>query len=60
MDHLFLHCKVARKLWVLIFRLFCVDWIIHRRVIELLVSWSGQLESCKILEVWRMAHLSLL
>jgi hypothetical protein len=43
-NHLLLHCKVARELWVLIFRLFGVEWIVPKRVMELLTSWRGQLE----------------
>jgi hypothetical protein len=39
-DHLF-HCEVARDLWSSLFNLFGVDWVIPRRVRELLVSWGG-------------------
>jgi hypothetical protein len=35
-DHLFLHCEAARELWNVIFSLFGVEWIMPRRVIELL------------------------
>jgi hypothetical protein len=27
-DHLLLHCPVARELWSFVFRLFGVDWVI--------------------------------
>jgi hypothetical protein len=43
MDYLFLHCEVIRELWNLIFRLFGVEWVMLRRVIEIVgvVSWKG-------------------
>jgi hypothetical protein len=40
-DHLFLHCEVARNLWNLLLNLFGVVWVMPRRVSELLVSWGG-------------------
>jgi hypothetical protein len=40
-DHLLLHCEVARELWSSLFNLFGVDCIMPRRVRELLVSWRG-------------------
>jgi hypothetical protein len=40
-DHLLHHCEVTRELWVLIFHLFGVEWVMPRRVIELLASWRG-------------------
>jgi hypothetical protein len=59
-DHLLLHCEVARDLWSSLFNLFGVDWVMPRRVRELLVSWGGQ-EGCRnILEVWRLAPLCLM
>jgi hypothetical protein len=56
-DYLFLYCEVVRELWVVFFRLFGVEWVMPRMVIELLASWRGQLGSRNILEVWRMANL---
>jgi hypothetical protein len=58
-DRLLLHYGVARELWVLIFYLLGVEWVMPRRVIELLVSWRDQLGSCNILESWRMTPLCL-
>lgn len=37
-----LHCEVARDLLNLLFNLFDVDWIIPRRVRELLMGSGGQ------------------
>ena len=61
-DHLLLHYGVARELWVLIFCLLVVEWdqwVMSRRVIDLLVSWRDQLGSFNILESWRMTPLCL-
>jgi hypothetical protein len=59
-DHLLLHYEVARELWASIFRLFGVEWVMPRRVIELLACWRGQLGSRNILEAWRMTSLCLM
>jgi len=53
-DHLLLHYEVARDLWSSLFHLFRADWVMPRRVKELLVSWSGQVRSCNVLTVWRL------
>lgn len=58
-DHLLLHCEVARKLRVSIFLLFGVEWV-PRRVMELLASWRGQWGSRFTLEAWRMTPLCLM
>jgi hypothetical protein len=59
-DQLLLYYEVARDLWVSIFRLFGVECIMPRRVVELLVSWRGQLESCCKLEAWKIAPIYLI
>jgi hypothetical protein len=35
-DHLLLHCDVARALWSVLFSLFDVTWVMNGRVIDLL------------------------
>jgi len=37
-DHLLLHCEVARALWVLIYSLFGLEWIIPQIAVDLLAS----------------------
>jgi hypothetical protein len=37
-EHLLLHCEVARDLWSSLFNMFGVVWVVPRRVRELLVS----------------------
>jgi hypothetical protein len=36
-DHLLLHCDIARDLWNLVLRMFGVEWVMPRRVVELVV-----------------------
>lgn len=57
--HLLLHCELARELWVSIFHLFCVEWAMLRRVVEL-ANWRGHLGSRCILEAWRLTLLFLM
>jgi hypothetical protein len=40
MNHLLLHCEVARELWSYIFILFGIEWVMPRMVLELLTSWG--------------------
>jgi hypothetical protein len=40
-DHLFLHCAVATKIWSVLLQLFGIDWVMPRRVSECLGSWRG-------------------
>jgi hypothetical protein len=50
-DHLFLHCKVARELWNSVFNLFGVVWVMPRKVVELLWCWQGSLGRHR--EIWK-------
>ncbi len=63
-DHLFLHCQVARELWSFIFRCVGIDWVLPFRVSDLLFSWwnwfgkrsSGVwilIPSCLMWTIWR-------
>ena len=41
-DHLLLHCDMARDLWFLVLCLFKVQWVMPKRVVDLLACWKGQ------------------
>jgi len=56
-DHLLIHCEVASELWNYILNLFGVEWVMLRRVIDLLNSWGSQVGCGTIMEVWRLAPL---
>jgi len=59
-DHLFLHCEVATKMWSALLLPFGVAWVMPRKVSELLGSWRGQSGNCIALYLWRMALLCLM
>jgi hypothetical protein len=52
-DHLLLHCAVARDLWIAFFARFGLCWVMPRSVKELLASWwtAGRTRSAV---VWKM------
>ena len=55
-----LHCEVAQELGSSLFHLFGIDWVMPRRVWELLVCWRVPAWSRNILEVWLLAPLCLM
>ncbi len=42
-DHLLIHCEVARELWSSILNLFGVEWVMPRQVIDLLLVREDRL-----------------
>uniref|UniRef100_A0A2N9IS02 Reverse transcriptase zinc-binding domain-containing protein n=1 Tax=Fagus sylvatica TaxID=28930 RepID=A0A2N9IS02_FAGSY len=40
-DHLLLHCSYAKELWDMVFGLFGIQWVMPKRVIDLLYCWLG-------------------
>jgi hypothetical protein len=50
--HLLLHCDVTRELWIMVFRMFGVEWVMIRRVVDLLVSWKRRVGRNDINIVW--------
>jgi hypothetical protein len=58
-NHLLLHCHIARELWNLFFRMFGVEWIMPKRVVDLLACWKGKGQrDLKI--VWSLIPLCLM
>lgn len=47
-NHLLLHCPIARELWGMVFTLLGVTWVMPKDVVELLVSWQGNLENIEM------------
>ncbi len=43
MDRLFLHFAMTQDLWDMVFSLFGIQWVMSRRVIDLLACWQGRL-----------------
>jgi hypothetical protein len=46
-----IHCEIVRELWSSILNLFGVEWVMLRRVIDLLGSWGRQVGHGIVLEV---------
>jgi hypothetical protein len=42
-DHLLLNCSFAKGLWDMIFATFGIQWVMPRRVVEILACWQGSL-----------------
>ena len=40
MDHLRLHCSVAREMWDMVFALFGVQWMMLGKVVDLPPCWQ--------------------
>ena len=40
MDHLMLHCSVAREMWDMVFALFGVQWVMLGKVVDLPPCWQ--------------------
>ena len=38
MDHLLLHCSVAAELWGIVFKMFGVDWVMSKCVLDQLAG----------------------
>jgi hypothetical protein len=39
-DHLLFHCDVTRVVWSYFYNLFGVEWVMPRRVLDLLSGWG--------------------
>ncbi len=52
-DHLFLHCKVAKEMWDTVFNLFGLTWVMPKRVVDLLSCWQGKMGRHRNIEIWR-------
>jgi len=51
-DHLLLHCDVARDIWSFFYSLFGVKWVMLRRVLDLLSSWGSSLGHGQVQNFW--------
>jgi len=58
-DHLLLHCEVARVLWNAIFSRFSLSWVMPLRVVDLFACWwtGGRFWSAV---VWKMVPCCLM
>ena len=54
MDHLLLHCPLARELWSLVLCLFGLHWVMSLKVIELFEYWQGKFGRHHNIDFWRL------
>ena len=52
-DHLFIHCTVARELWDAVLTLFGMHWVMPRWVVDLLDRWQGRMGRHRHIEIWK-------
>jgi hypothetical protein len=52
LDHLLLQCDVVRELWNMVFQMFGVEWVMPRRVVDLLACWNRRVGMNDIIIVW--------
>lgn len=60
MDHLLLHCEVARALWDDIFSRVGLAWVMPWTVVDLLASWKGLHDIPQIVAIWKIVPICLL
>ena len=58
-DHILLHCVLARSLWNLLVSLFGVSWVLPYSVKEALLGWFGPCVGKERKKVWFLAPLCL-
>jgi hypothetical protein len=59
-DHLLLHCEVARESLSAIFTLLGAHWVMPTRVVQVLDCWQGQMGRHLVLDVCRIVPLCLM
>lgn len=59
MDHLLVHCDFADALLGYVFCLFGANWVMPRRVFDLLVGWGKWFGKC-LFAVWNIVSVCLM
>jgi len=52
-DNLLLHCDVARVVWRFFYSLSGVEWVMPRRVLDLLSGWGTSLGRGQVTQIWK-------
>ena len=56
-NHLLIHCTVARVLWGIVLSLFGAQWVFTETVKEAVLSWKGSFVGKKREKIWRSIPL---
>jgi len=59
-DHLLLHCDVARVFWSSFYSLFGVEWVMPSSVFDLLSGWGTLLGRGTVNRIWKQVPLGVL
>jgi hypothetical protein len=59
-DHLFLHCDVARNLWSVIFSLFGVTCVMPETVLNMLACWRSHMGNHYVLPMSQIAPMCVM
>jgi hypothetical protein len=59
-DHLRLHCDVARVVWSSFYSLFGVKWVMPSSVLDLLSGWGTLLGCGSVNRIWKQVSLCVL
>jgi hypothetical protein len=59
-DHLLLHCYVARVVWSSFYSLFQVEWVMPRRVLDLFSGWGTLLGRGHVTRLWKRIPLCVM
>ena len=58
-DHLLIHCKIAKMLWDLILSIVGISWVFPNSVMHTLLAWQGAAVGKKRKKIWLAAPLCL-
>jgi hypothetical protein len=53
-DHILLHCPLARELWSMVFGLFGLDWVMPCQVLQLWAAWQVRGADHRNMVIWRV------
>ena len=53
-NHLLLHCPIAKELGSMVFTLFWVSWVMPKDVVELTASWPGKFRKHRNRVIWNL------
>ena len=59
-DHLLLHCSVARELWCMVFGVFGMQWVMPATVLGHFSGWPVHLGQQRNLTVWQLVGYCVL
>ncbi len=51
-EHILLHCTVARDIWLFVFTLFGVPWVLPKMVVQMLSCWNERFHRHKSFKTW--------